>query len=350
MKVLVAMSGGVDSSVAAYLLKEEGHEVIGVSMNLLTCHRTGEVSCCSAEDRRDARKICDQLGISHYVLDYRARFREKVIDPFVEEYLVGRTPSPCILCNEHIKFAELFAEAEKMGADYVATGHYARIEKDGDRYRFFKGADPKKDQTYFLFMLGQDELARLLFPVGKMTKEESRRVAVREKLATMEKPESQDVCFVPDGDCASFIEERAGNRVKGSGDFVSMAGEVIGRHRGIYAYTIGQRRGIGFGVGERQYVVRIDPIKNEVVLGSKDDLRRMDLIVRDPSWVYENMSTRKDVVVKIRSAHAGVPADLNALNDGSVEVLFKKPVEGVAPGQAAVFYDGEEVLGGGWIA
>jgi len=344
------MSSGVDSSVAALLLKERGYDVIGASMNLLTCHRDRDRSCCSAEDRRDARLVCSQLNIPYHVFDYRALFREKVIAPFVEEYLEGRTPSPCILCNEHLKFSAFFEEADRLGARYVATGHYARIVQNGDAVHLLKGMDAGKDQSYFLFPLKQKELSRLLFPLGEMTKDESRNLASAAGLSTHEKPESQDICFIQDDDYVSFVEEAAGSRLMGPGNFVDRDGTVLGRHGGIHAYTIGQRRGLGFGLGRRQYVVKIDPGRNEVVLGNDDDLKRSELVVRNVSWVRGDRAETREASVKIRSTHDAVDAGIEVLGDDSVIVHFREPVRAIAPGQAAVFYDGDEVLGGGWIA
>lgn len=348
-RVLVAMSGGVDSSVAALLLKERGYDVIGASMNLMTCYRGGDRSCCSASDRQDARRVCSGIGAQYHVFDYRDAFRRKVIEPFIQEYLNGRTPSPCIFCNEHLKFASLFEEADRFGAAYVATGHYSRIVRKNGSFGLLKGVDSGKDQSYFLFTLTQRQLSRLLFPLGEMLKEDVRGIASRSGIHTHEKPDSQEICFVPDDDYVSFVEANAGSGVKGPGNFVDGEGNVVGRHAGIHAYTIGQRRGLGFGVGRRQYVIRIDRTRNEVVLGPKEDLSRRDMSVGNVSWVEGNFAGAKGVIVKIRSTHGGAGADLEPLDETSIKVNFHDPVSGVAPGQAAVFYDGDEVLGGGWI-
>lgn len=343
------MSGGVDSSVAAALLIEQGYEVIGVSMNLFTCNRPIERSCCSAEDRADARAVCERLGIKHHLMDCRPRFKDAVIDTFVDEYLRGRTPSPCILCNKHLKFDALFEEADRLGSKFVATGHYARIENDGERYRLRKGSDEVKDQSYFLFTLTQNELARLVFPVGEMTKGQVRAHASKLGLLVHDKRESQEICFVPEDDYTAFVEEMAGGRLKGPGNFVDMEGRVVGHHKGIHAYTIGQRRGIGFGMGKRQYVIRIDADRNEVVLGASDDLLKGRMLVRNVSWVSSNSADIKEALVKIRSAHSGERAALDVVDGNEIRVRFKRPVRAIAPGQAAVFYIGDEVLGGGWI-
>jgi tRNA-specific 2-thiouridylase len=349
MRVLVAMSGGVDSSVAAMLLVEAGFCVVGVSMNLFTCNRIAASSCCSPLDRRDAAEVCRELGIEHHVLDCRREFSEEVIAPFVSEYLKGRTPSPCISCNERIKFRILLNRASFFGADVIATGHYARIEYDGGVYHLAKGSDELKDQSYFLYMLGQSELSRILFPVGGLSKKEVRKLANERGIATCEKPESQEICFIPDGDYAAFVETRAGAVLKGPGDFVDAQGRVLGRHSGIHAYTIGQRRGLGFGIGKRQYVVAIDPLKNEVVLGSGDMLMKKGMLISKVCWTMEKHKKGGRADVKIRSMDRGTPAKIMPEGEGLVKVVFDRPVRAVAPGQVAVFYEGNEVLGGGFI-
>lgn len=343
------MSGGVDSSVAASLLMEKGYEVVGVSMNFLSCDRPIDRSCCSARDREDARLVCEALRIKHYTVDCRSVFNVAVITPFVDEYLRGRTPSPCILCNEYIKFKVLLDEAEKKGANYIATGHYARISPNGEYYKLLTASDSSKDQSYFLFRLSQKELPRLLFPLGNLTKAEVRNIAADKMIPTHKKPESQEVCFVPDDNYVTFIENSAPERISGEGDFVDTKGNILGRHKGIHAYTIGQRRGLGFGIGRRQYVVRIDPVGNQVVLGNDGDLMREDMIVRDVGWVSGRAHEKNTATVRIRSTHKGGAARLESLGNNITRVHFNSPERAVAPGQAAVFYDGEEVLGGGWI-
>lgn len=346
-KVLVAMSGGVDSSVAAWLLKDRGFEVIGASLNLFSCDRA-ESACCSAADRGDARKVCELIGAKYVVYDYRAQFKKMVIEKFVGEYQSGRTPSPCILCNEHFKFDALLKEAEKLGAKYVATGHYARISLSAP-FKLLKGVDESKDQSYFLFTLDQKRLSKLMFPIGHLKKTEVRKIAADAGLPVMDKAESQEVCFVPDNNYASFVESHSSGTLKGPGDFVDTDGRVIGHHNGIHAFTIGQRRGLGFGFGKRQYVVSIDPIANQVVLGDNEDLDTDKMIVGGISWVAGTRPALDDIVVKIRSTHKGVRAKIHDIDGNKVEIEFDKPQRAVAPGQAAVFYDGDEVLGGGWI-
>jgi len=351
-KILVAMSGGVDSSVAALLLKEEGFEIIGVSLNLYSCHLNHSKSCCSAADRLDARRVCEQLQIPFIALDYREQFQKQVITPFAHEYLNGRTPSPCILCNQHLKFHALEGEMSHLGATGLATGHYARVRQcDDGSYHLLRGVDSKKDQSYFLFPLRQESLGHIFFPLGELTKQEVRQIAKKHHLPTSEKGESQEICFITDGDYASFIEERNPSQIQGPGDFVTCDGIIVGRHRGIHAYTIGQRRGLGFGIGERQYVVGINPGKNEITLGSNEDLFRREMIVHHVHWISPmgDEALVEDIEVQIRSAHAAAKADIKLLSGNEVHVIFEKPQRAIAPGQAAVFYRGEEVIGGGWI-
>lgn len=341
------MSGGVDSSVAAALLIEDGYDVIGVSMNLFSCDRPLERSCCTAQDRLDACRVCERLNIPHRVVDSRVVFRNEVINPFIEEYAAGRTPSPCILCNERVKFRILIGEAEKSGAHYIATGHYARTERRKTCVSLLRACDHSKDQSYFLFRLRQPELMRTLFPLGEISKRQVRGLARKMGLVTHDKAESQEVCFVP-GSYAAFLEEHAASKLQGPGNFVDVQGRVLGRHRGIHAYTIGQRRGLGFGIGRRQYVVGINGARNEVVLGQIKDLLRREMIVRDVSWTWDMPADLAGILVRIRSTHAGERARL-VIEGDRVIAFFDKPVRAIAPGQAAVFYRDDEVLGGGWI-
>lgn len=348
-KVVIGMSGGVDSSVAAALLRDASYEVVGVSMNFLSCNNPAERSCCSARDREDARSVCEQLSIEHYVIDLRAQFKEKVIVPFVGSYLKGLTPSPCILCNEEIKFQALLNVAKEVGAKYISTGHYAKVTHENGKSYLLKGDDRVKDQSYFLFRIKQEELSKTIFPLGNLSKSEVRKIASEKNLKTREKVESQEVCFVTNDDYAAFVEDHPSSKVLGPGNFVNLSGTVVGKHKGIHYYTIGQRRGLGFGTGKRQYVISIDPLKNEVVLGSDDDLLCSEMTVGNVHWICDIVGIESIVTVKIRSTHEGEIAQLLKISKDKFLVKFENPVRAVAPGQAAVFYDGNHVLGGGWI-
>ena len=346
---VVGMSGGVDSSVAAALLLEAGAEVIGVTMHLAG----SESRCCSLDDADDARRVADKLGIRFYVANYKDRFREEVILPFADAYLEGRTPIPCVACNQHFKFQHLVKRAEALGATGVATGHYARVEEDAQtgRKRLLRGVDGRKDQSYFLFDLRQEQLQRIAFPLGHLTKDEVREKARALGLATAEKPESQEICFVPDGDYARVVEELRPGAAPGPGDIVDREGQVLGRHEGVHRFTVGQRRGLGLAGQEPRYVVRLDAARNEVVVGAVGELERHVARVERVSWTAgEPPAAGRRARVQIRYQHEGAPAELHPRPEGPVEVRFEQPVRAVSPGQAAVFYDGDEVLGGGWLA
>ncbi|MBI5419874.1 MAG: tRNA 2-thiouridine(34) synthase MnmA [Deltaproteobacteria bacterium] len=350
-RILAAMSGGVDSSVAALLLQREGFEVIGVSMDLydfsaVTKNREG--TCCSLDDLYDARRVCDKLGIPYYVLNLRDEFRREVIDPFVKEYASGRTPNPCVLCNEYLKFRALLRKADELGAEGVATGHYAVIGREGSgRCRLFAAPDAMKDQSYFLFSLDSGRLARIRFPVGEMTKQEVRRIATEADLPVYEKKESQDICFVTDESYAAFLSRRGIQEQQGH--FVDREGKVLGAHKGILNYTVGQRKGLGIAAKEPLYVVAIDAERNEVILGTEDATLSKGAVVARPSFVAGAPPGREfRATVKVRYRHPGVPATVRCEKE-RLAVLFDSPQRSVTPGQALVLYDGNEVLGGGWI-
>jgi tRNA-specific 2-thiouridylase len=348
-RVVVAMSGGVDSSVAAALLVERGVETIGV-----TLHLAGSDSrCCSLQDADDARRVAERLGIRFYVANFKDRFRSEVIEPFADAYLAGRTPIPCVACNKRFKFDYLLERARVFGAARVASGHYARVDADpaSGRFRLRRAADASKDQTYFLFQLDQRQLAALEFPLGDLTKEQVRARARALGLATADKPESQEICFVPGGDYARVVEQVRPGSLPGEGDVVDAAGSVIGRHPGVHHFTIGQRRGLGIAAGERLYVTGIDAVRNRVQVGGEDALGVTSARVERVSWIEgapPAAGTRSSVRVRYR--HEGADAALEPGPDASVRVHFDAPVRAVAPGQAAVFYAGDVVLGGGWLA
>ncbi len=352
--VVVAMSGGVDSSVAALLLKEKGMEVIGISMKTHESSDSeshGSKTCCAASDIQDARAVCQVLDVPFYPLNLKEEFEEKVIHYFGREYASGRTPNPCVACNNHLKFDVLLKHARQLGAYYLATGHYAQKGRGSDgMHRLLRAKDRAKDQTYFLFGLGQEQLEHSLFPIGHYTKEEVREIARKAGLKTAEKPESQEICFVPSNDYARFIENELPQYRQEPGEFVDTEGNVLGGHRGIHAYTVGQRKGLGVATGERLYVNAIEPERNRVVLSAKEDLLAQGFIVKDIRWVNrERVRNGMEVEAKTRNGHAGAPAYVMIDKVKEVRVEFKTPVAAVTPGQAAVLYSGDEVLGGGFI-
>ena len=350
-KVVLGMSGGVDSSVAALLLQKQGLEVIGVSMELYSCDRPLGKGCCTPKDRLDAKRVCDRLGIAHDIIDLRSAFKKNVVDYFASEYAKGRTPLPCAPCNRDVRFKEMLRYADAVGAYWIATGHYARTAKNDDgSFSLLRGVDLKKDQSYFLWGLSQEELKRLQFPVGAFSKEQVREIAREHGLAVSDKPDSQELCFVGDGDHTLFLEEHYPHTVFGAGDFVDETGHVIGRHRGVHAYTIGQRRGLGVGFGERKYVVSLDAEKNQILLGSKESLKVMGLIAKNVHWIGPwSMVHGPQSIVRIRSTHKGVAAQNMEETGEGLKVTFAHLQEAVTPGQAAVFYNGDVCLGGGWI-
>ena len=349
------MSGGVDSSVAAALLKDQGYEVIGISMQVWDYSRftaeKGEKfdTCCSLDDIHDARRVAEQLGIPFYVVNFEEEFQQLVIEDFIGEYFRGRTPNPCVRCNQWIKFELLLKKARGLGADLIATGHYARTEQDADgRYRLLKGTDPAKDQSYFLFTLTQEQLAMTLFPLGGMTKPEVRALAAAYQLRVAEKGESQEICFVPDNDYVRFLEEARGRNLQ-SGNIVDSSGKVLGTHEGTYRYTIGQRKGLGIAHPEPLYVLGVDGTRNEVVVGSRDALYSDGLLATNVNWIVTPGEPAFAASCKIRYRHQPVPCSILPLSGNRAEVRFGKREKSVTPGQAVVFYAGDVVLGGGWI-
>jgi tRNA-specific 2-thiouridylase len=371
-RIVVAMSGGVDSSVAALLLRDGGHEVVGVSMQLYD-QRGGEVtfgSCCTIDDLHDARRVASALGIPHYIVNLERRFEETVVANFVGEYLAGRTPLPCAHCNTDLKFAELVDRADALGASSVATGHYARVEwvlDDPDtrdaprtetepivlaapgRWRLMRGRDPRKDQSYFLFGLTQAQLARAIFPLAEMTKEEVRALARERGLAVADKDDSQEICFVPGNDYAAVVERMAPGAVL-PGEIVDRAGRVLGRHEGVHHFTIGQRKGLRLSSRTPLYVLAVDAAAARVTVGSREALARSTLTASGVNWVAgASPSGEIAATAQIRYRHPPASARVAPLGDRRARVEFDQPQPAITPGQAVVFYDGDEVLGGGWI-
>ena len=352
MRVVVAMSGGVDSSVAAALMAEAGHEVIGLSMQLYD-QRDGEVrfgTCCTIDDLHDARRVAARLGIPHYIVNFEREFETHVVSNFVSEYAAGRTPIPCVHCNGDLKFATLAARAEGFGADAVATGHYARVERDAatGRYLLKRGCDAAKDQSYFLFTLTQAQLAHAAFPVGALDKQAVRAQARALDLPVADKPDSHEICFVPDGDQAGFVEKHGG---AGAGGAIrDIEGRVVGTHGGVHRFTVGQRKGLGLSSPIPLYVVGIDAANETVTVGPRAALERRSVTARQVNWIAgyaPPMASR--ATAQIRHRHPEAAATISPLDDDRVQVEFDRPQSAVAPGQALVIYDGDVVLGGGWI-
>src|SRR3954469_21212983 len=363
--IAVAMSGGVDSSTVAAMLRADGHNVIGLTMQLWNQRRLAghegmpesvQGRCCSLDDVYDARRVAQQIGIPYYVVNHEERFEREVVRPFVEEYLSGRTPIPCSLCNNHLKFDQLLTVAQEIGAERVATGHYAGLTYDEDRGRWLlkRPADHSKDQTYFLFGLTQEQLSRTLFPLGDMTKPEVRELARKHGLALAEKPDSQEICFVPGGDYKRFIDaylaEQGESLPDTAGELVTTTGEVIGEHHGIHNFTVGQRKGLGVATGSPLYVIQINGDKREVVVGSGDELLTKTLKAKRLNWIsITDLTEPIRVTAKIRHRHEAAPATIKRAGDDEIDVTFDEPQRAITPGQAAVFYDGDVVVGGGWI-
>jgi tRNA-specific 2-thiouridylase len=352
-RVAVAMSGGVDSSAAALILKREGYDVIGVSMKLLSDELSGKKGgCCSLEDFNDARRVADILDIPYYVLNMQKEFSDRVIASFVSDYNSGKTPNPCILCNQEMKFDLLMKKAAQLGADYLATGHYARADYDDKRARYIlrKGLDATKDQSYFLFSMTQDQLSKTLFPVGSYCKDEIRDMLRDAGISIADKDESQDICFVDDGDYSSLIEKSVSKTSLRHGDIVSEEGDILGTHNGIHHYTVGQRRGLGISSLKRLYVLGLDFAANRVIVGDEEGLLSGGLIATSPNWIsIAGLKGELKASVKIRYSLNDHGAILNPEDDGSVKIKFMERVRAVTPGQAVVFYNGDEVIGGGWI-
>lgn len=358
-KIVIAMSGGVDSSVCAALMTQEGYDCVGMTMRLWKGAEVEETSCgtsscCGAESVEDARLVAEAMGIPYYAINFRQEFWDQVVKVFAEQYFAGRTPSPCILCNEKLKFDTLYKKAVEIGATKVCTGHYARVSFDeiSGRWNLLRGLDRMKDQSYFLFSMTQEQLSKTLFPVGSFTKDKIRELASEYKLVTAKKPESMDICFIPDGDYAGFLERHFPDlAAEAKGVVKHTDGTVLGEHRGIHSVTRGQRKGLGIAFGEPLYVSNIDPVTKEVTVGSREDTEKTEFTVSGVNWIVKEPELNEsfDLMIRIRSRSPETAGVVTCIGEKKARIIFSKPQHAITPGQAAVFYDGEKVFGGGWI-